>query len=294
LSILTKICVVILVVINLVAAGFFINMATTPRNYRVRAEQAQLQSERYAQAAAHARLVNKVLIDQRDEYRQELASARNEMLRTSGQLRGRIASLETEIGKIRKEKAALEAIAQGAQNSLQAEQERSIALRDELQDQQKATNEAREQNRRLADLLSEREVQLSRMRQMLEKTRVDLADREERIKELSDRIDAMAAGGGDGGARPAAMDVPGDAGVDGGGVPVYGTVTAYNAEDNIVSINIGTAKGIRKDMKLTVYRGDEFVAYVRIEYVDVTNAMGIVTTQRLTPRQGDKVMAMTE
>ena len=59
----------------------------------------------------------------------------------------------------------------------------------------------------------------------------------------------------------------------------------------MASINIGSVKGIAKDMTLFIYRGDQFIAHLRIIDVDDSESTGQVFDPReeATPQDGDKV-----
>ena len=59
--------------------------------------------------------------------------------------------------------------------------------------------------------------------------------------------------------------------------------------DGVASINIGRAKGVRKNMMLKVYRGGHFVAHLRIDMVETNTSAGVVLDKRLDVVQGDKV-----
>jgi hypothetical protein len=68
---------------------------------------------------------------------------------------------------------------------------------------------------------------------------------------------------------------------------ITGTVTEVNS--NLVSINVGTAQGLKVGMQLIVSRGDKFVGYLKIEEIRVNEAAGIIVNRVLAPLQGDKV-----
>ena len=61
--------------------------------------------------------------------------------------------------------------------------------------------------------------------------------------------------------------------------------------NDVVSINIGSAGGIKPGMRLIIYRENKFVANLRIAEVDINEAVGIISDKKQDPVQGDKVMA---
>lgn len=45
----------------------------------------------------------------------------------------------------------------------------------------------------------------------------------------------------------------------------------------LVQVNVGARDGVKKDMEFTVYRGDEFVATIKMQTVDTAEAVGQIT-----------------
>ena len=70
---------------------------------------------------------------------------------------------------------------------------------------------------------------------------------------------------------------------------VNGTVTAVR--NNMASINLGSVKNIKKNMTLYIYRGDRFIAHLRIIDVDDGESTGEIYDPRegASPKAGDKV-----
>jgi cell shape-determining protein MreC len=142
-------------------------------------------------------------------------------------------------------------------------------------DQMRATiDKLAEEKIRVTDLLKQTEI---------EKTRVDqmARDLQERINAVEEENDELRKSGA------VAKTEKGQEAPSAIGEAITGTVESE--KDNLASINIGSAKGIKPNMKLTVYRGDKFVAFLRIEDVEVGKAAGIIVDRRLDPVQGDKV-----
>ena len=68
---------------------------------------------------------------------------------------------------------------------------------------------------------------------------------------------------------------------------IVGTITAVSQD--VASINIGSAHGVVKGMKMTIYRGGMYVGTIRIEDVKPRVSAGIITQANLPPVKGDKV-----
>jgi cell shape-determining protein MreC len=83
-----------------------------------------------------------------------------------------------------------------------------------------------------------------------------------------------------------------DAGVAGGqpialAANIKGQVTAVQGD--ALSINVGSAKGVREGMVLVIHRKDKLVGYLRIDEVEVDEAVGIIEEKQSDPQQGDTV-----
>ena len=65
--------------------------------------------------------------------------------------------------------------------------------------------------------------------------------------------------------------------------------TILAVKEGIASINAGSAKGIRSGMRLVVYRGAQFVGYLKIIEVEAQEAAGLMVDTAVQAQQGDKV-----
>ena len=73
---------------------------------------------------------------------------------------------------------------------------------------------------------------------------------------------------------------------------VIGTVTAVKGD--IASINVGSAKGVKRGMVAIVSRGAKFICEIQIEEVDINQSAGIITKRSQDPAMGDKVVIRGE
>jgi len=122
------------------------------------------------------------------------------------------------------------------------------------------------QNKRLEALARYYAVLIKDLREELQEVRTELADL---------KVKGVTKGTGDTTAAVTSDE------------PIHGTVTAVSS--GVASINIGQAKGIRKNMMLKVYRGGKFVCHLRIDMVEADSAAGVVLDSQLDVMQGDKV-----
>ena len=74
-------------------------------------------------------------------------------------------------------------------------------------------------------------------------------------------------------------------------ISLNGQVTAVDAQNRLAEISIGTAAGVRQDMRFHVIRGDQFVADILILEVWPDKAVGKLdlVKQGMEPQAGDKV-----
>jgi len=72
-------------------------------------------------------------------------------------------------------------------------------------------------------------------------------------------------------------------------IGLKGVVTAVDTKNSLAEISIGSANGVRQDMKFHVTRGAEFVCDILILDVDADRAVGILDLVRQQPKAGDAV-----
>ena len=280
MNILTKICVVILLVLVIFACPIFITQATVGPNYRHLHEQEQKRSQLFAQSAQAARLRAELLNSQREEafrqisaLRQELATARDSADTKVKELQGAKASLEAE-------KAGMETNVAKLATVVKDDQEQIKKLTKDLGDSREMISKLTKDSLDLKGLLDEATHQAERAQLVARSFREKNEELKNEIKDLRERFAA-------GGQRPSEAPE-----VRGTGPVITGTITAIDRD--VASISIGSAQGIKLGMKLMIYRSQDFVAYMTIENVDVGEAAGIITDKRLEPKQGDAVSTLQE
>lgn len=86
-------------------------------------------------------------------------------------------------------------------------------------------------------------------------------------------------------ARPVtALPPPADKKID-----LKALVTLVDLKNSVAEISIGSAEGVRKDMKFYVTRGNEFICEIWIHYVDADRAVGDLKLVQRQPKTGDSV-----
>lgn len=72
-------------------------------------------------------------------------------------------------------------------------------------------------------------------------------------------------------------------------IALKGLVTVVDLKNKMASISIGSANGVKEDMKFYVTRGDEFICDILIIDVDVEEAVGVLGLVQQQPKVGDNV-----
>jgi len=278
LNILTKICVVLLVVASLIASVVFISLATAAPNWRALFEQekdalAQVELQRQMHEENASRLVkeNNDLRKSATVRESEQASKISELKNANSELKGDNVELGNHIKSIRSDLAVLQ-VTRGA------DQKANKKLIADLHKAWLRENKLQGKTIELGNKLKETQSELERKTKSL----AVVKEQSQRLKELlvenNKTIAKLQKGGGK---EEVAGETP---------LPdhrVAGTITAIR--NNLASINVGSAHGLKTGMKLIVYRGDQFVGRLKIEQVHVNEAAGVIVDKVLAPQQGDKV-----
>ncbi len=288
MNILTKIGIVVLTVLVLLATPVFITHATLVPNYRDAFERQQTRANIQAQAAKHAELATaRVTLEL-----ERLATAAN---KSKQQLQSDLDTCRSNLNDERERNTAL-------QNKITSVVDDLKKLRIEYEKNREARVELRgkleEANDKLVSLQgkyndldeenSELQATVVRAEALARRYAEQISAKDSRVRELEDQVNELklkvASGGGTGeGTGTGEGDLPGDAGV----AKISGQITAI--QDDVASINIGSANGIKKGMELIIYRGATLVGFLRVEQVDAGQAAGVVFEKQVDPMQGDRV-----
>lgn len=270
MSILTKIGIVILLVLILFACTVFISLATVAPNWRHAYEAETIKSSDLDVGLKNAMLVNQQVIIERDAAAKTLRDARAQMqekLDTVSQqrdsLRIQAANFQNQLKRMGADIAAIKVEAKNAN-------ERTDLLAAQLEQQRKEADALNKENISLTDDLKQNEAARDRYKKLAESYEESIVALEEENEQLRKSGATVADE-----AAPLSVD------------RIEGTVDAVRGD--IASINIGSAKGIKRGMRLYVFRGTEFVAFLRIDEVRLDEAAGMILDRRLDPMPNDKV-----
>ena len=277
MSTLSKICVVLLVVLALVATPVFIKKSAIDASL--------------VPVVREQRALNKLLQGQVSGVNAKLMSAEAAYSASKGKLASKI------------EKLTDAAVKDGV--SRQRDADRYVDLMGKFtglnlsynllaKQLQSAKSDIAALTARTKNMLSQNE-QLAQANRELEKKLMDETITKERFARIATErrkdIDSMQAEIDELNMR---LSDKGRTATTGGNAPqvesdqiITGSVKAV--QDGIASVNVGRANGIREGMLLTVYRGDKFVSHLRIDMLDANESAGIILDQKLPVQQNDKV-----
>ncbi|MCP4375898.1 MAG: hypothetical protein GY794_06965 [bacterium] len=279
MSILTKICVVLVLVVSVAASGVFLKVVSVQRSWRDSYDKQKIRADIAGLTAANAKIaldkkgtetetvrgelrdVQKLLADEKVAHTTSKATAASDLATQQGHFEGLKASL-TELAQ---------------------DLEKTHAVQKQLSEQKTAlakdVEDANEVARRLKKEFAEATVQIRRLETMTQHYARLIKDLRAEKAELEAELASAGKGGGASSVAPVPVMAPGQS--------VSGKVTAVS--DGVASINIGSAKGIKEKMVLTIFRGGNFVAHLRIDLVEPDTSAGVILNKKLDVAQGDQV-----
>ncbi len=286
MSTLTKVFVVLLVIFSIAFTTMTVSTVAQMTNWKDTAtkfeEHARIADAnlRHAIAASAARLASA-----RDDVRGHLA----EIGRKEGELqaaRNESARLTAEAAKANSEKSNSEALSRGLLAQLQVADTARTEYRSQRDELEKRNIDRERRNIDLSDRVNELTAQLTvlieQKRQYEQQINILRADNE-RLSQAS----GLAPGG-------MAFEHPEGAGMT--GVAAMTPVAArairgriLEVSQDLVTISVGSADGVRKDMIFVIHRGAEYVGDVTISVVDPNQSAGRLVRSSSLPTAGDQV-----
>jgi hypothetical protein len=283
LNILTKISVVVLALLILVACVVFVTQATVVPNYksmlmdsqdRLKAAGVEIQQKEIAvQKAAQDAAASAARADAAER---KAASESNTVwqLLSDERAKGALAQASLDrmgmtLGQLAATEQAQGQWVQGLFKGLDAERAKAAT--------------AAEKQRLLNDQINELSLRGETLAGDVRRWRDQYYQSDERVKQLEDALSKAGKSASVAGAATGGEPLP-------SGPAITGTVDAVNAEKGIASLNIGSAQGMRRGMIASVSRGAEFVCEVQIEVVNTQDSAGVVVNnrKRMNPEKGDK------
>lgn len=277
LNILTKISIVVLVVLVLVACPVFIRLATVGPNYKAYADGLQAKLDAVTNQANLAQTALQTATAQLERQAVEKQTSSEQVAQQLGSMQAQLKEEQIRNAKLQSDLQTLNTNLTELRSTIGRESEQRIA--------------AVEASEKLRDRVNQQVAEIQQLDSALKESQSSNADlqlalrsQEEKIGQLNELIEQQQqrlAG------TPVTPSAQGAQAAAGAAPKVSGSVTAV--ENDAVAVNIGSAKGLREGAVLVVYRGDQFVSHLRIQQVDPNQAAGVVFDKKLQPMQGDKV-----
>jgi len=280
-NILTKICIVLLVLLNVFAAVVYITKLKTDKNYRLLYEEGLLAKGQAEMARDNADLAVKAAVHEMNEKLKQKELQLREEQAKNATLQEQNQALQMHLTKTEANRDE-QATALAALEQNQSESQKIIeALEAQRTSLDKEIDKQLVENVSLQDLLADANQQIQRDHAEKRVLREQLAQREEENVVLIEKLKGL-------GVTTPTQDeqvvVETPAGT------LTATVTAIQS-DGLASINIGSVHGVRDGIEMFIYRGAEFVGHLRIEQVDDTESAGVTFNIRegMAVQQGDSV-----
>ncbi len=284
LNILTKICVVLLLVASLVASVVFISIATVGPNWRAK----------YDEKVTELQTVK----NQLQEASQRLASVENtgkqlrdEKSKLEESSRSKIQAMQAEVDSLKAANSSLAVSYKGVETKLNQISATSDRFATELESLRKKLEESERAKQDLVGKLAEVQNQLvdeqsrqARLQDSLKEEKNTSADYKRTIEDLNAKLAVMEKVTGKKASDISTIVSP--------ATRVDGKVT--DVSSNLVSINVGSANGLRSGMTLIVYRGDKLVGMLKLQEVSANQSVGVIEEKQSTPMNGDMVTSSLE
>jgi TolA-binding protein len=283
---LTKVFVVLLVFFSIAFASITVSIVAQTANWRETAEKYEQHARvtdaslRAAHAVSAARLASK---------EDEIRALQDEVAELQAQSRARedeVSRLRSEVAKAASDNSGTEALNRGLMSQLQVAEAARAEYRKQRDDLEARNIEVERRNIDLDDRVNELtarvDVLLEQRRQYEQQINIL---REESAK-LSQEARRLSTG--------LAMEEPEGAAMS--DVVALSPVATrairgqvFEVSGNLVTISVGSADGVQKDMVFVIHREGEYVGDLKIDMVDPNQSVGRIVRSTSTPASGDQV-----
>jgi flagellar biosynthesis chaperone FliJ len=284
LSTLTKALIVLLTLASIFLCGIVVTYVARANNYK----------QKYDDQVKDLQAAKQL-------YQTKISTASEDVARAQQQLdeaNQKITELEAQKSKIQIDLATAERSSYGCQERLTnlagvvsglnqtiSSMDQSLKLtREELDKARTEQVKNRKELNEVTAALNEKSVQAD-----------SLESERRRLLEENSALEQQLAGAGKSGKMPSVQPVtPAPAGVRSAPpvtnqVSLTGKITEINLKNNLVTVSLGSADGVRTGMRFHVVRGDTFVCDIVITNVDVDRSAGTLQLIRQQPQVGDTV-----
>ena len=269
MNILTKICIVVLVVLVIFASAVFITKATVDPVYRAAADQQKQRADILAVQVANDQVALARQIQELEQCRKTALAQAQEAADNAKALQTELARAKGDIMQLNSEKSLQELALTTGQSNIAALTNQNKLYSEQLQAAQQLASEKQIEAQKLSSDLLDLKSLYARQEKQLETLNEAVAAAREEARRAGEVGTAGA-----GAAAPSAEQIT-------------GTVTTVR--NDLASINIGSSNGVKMGEKLVIFRDGKFIGYLQVELVDASEASGIITDKVADPMQGDKV-----
>ena len=272
--------------LNLLAVPVFLKGILVPENYKFLLEQARQESQATAQDATSAQRAYKNAAEEILTLQKLLQASEAKFLERILALTNQLEAEQLERGDLGATFASINLQMVDMKSNYLRYIDRVELLSDRNSQQGTLIDRLTGESADLDDQIKQKTADYERIELIAKGLREQISELQETIDEQARQIEGMRVGGpGVSMVARTAQPVKAD--------PIInGTLTAVTA-DNLASINIGSANGVKRGMEMVIMRSSELVGYLRIEEVDLNASAGIIVEKLLTPAQGDKVVTKT-
>ncbi len=279
MNILTKIFIVLMVPLTIVAGIVFSAQAVIYPSYRnLYEEQVDLNKAADAEIASAAISLGVAESEVIERGEQLLAAkaafeAANQRLRLENEeLRNRLTVNDRSLQSLSVKVTDLESHLTGVQA------ERSL-LQQQRSDLKELVEELNAEMAGLNGVLRECEGTIDTQERLIRLLNEQIAELEDQLAQYSDLPTNQA---GEVIAQPVALQPT---------ATIHGAVSAVDLNNSLVTINVGSIQGVKREMEFFIFRGDQFISKLRILEVDDGEATGLLFDRKndLSPVAGDEV-----
>lgn len=278
MSPLTKILVILLSLFAIFLCGAMVSFVVNTNNYKALYEQ---QKNLYSAAQADVANLNRLY----DELQKKMKLQQEQLEEKIAALQNQNTQLIADLQNAERQSQEYQARADSWKGVLTGFEQSIRSLQESLRLTQSQLDEARAQGVKDAKELNQITTELYEKIVQLEALEADRRRLLEQKKELETKV---SSGLLEMPASSAVTPVPGPARPAGAlsvGADIRGLVTEVRS--NMLTLSVGSADGVQKDMRFHVTRGDQFLCDVVITHVDINQSAGVLELVQQTPRVGD-------
>lgn len=279
MSPLTKISAILLSLTAIFLCGGMISFVVNTNNYKALYEQ---QKNLYSAAQADVANLNRLY----DELQKKMKLQTEQMEEKIAALQAQNTKLMADLQNVERQRQEYQARADSWKGVLTGFEQSIRSLQESLRLTQSQLDEARAQGIKDAKELNQITSELYEKIVQLEALEADRRRLLEQKKELETKLTGAMPSASvpaavvtplPGPARPAAITPV--------GADIRGLITEVRS--NMVTLSVGSADGVEKDMRFHVTRGDQFLCDVVVTHVDINQSAGVLELVQQTPRVGD-------